>query len=634
MENKISKMEYLLGCNYWASNAGADMWRNFDEACIRKDLMILKENGLSYLRIFTNWRDFQPVVPMYGGRGRICEYRLEGDKFPDNPYYLDEEMLRRFDIFCDICDEIGMKIIPGLLTGWMSGRLFIPPALYGRKLFTDTVALNFEQKYIEGMVKRFRHRKTIVAWNIGNECSCLSRAETSDETEVWTALITNTIKAFDDRPIVSGIHSMGIQENGSPMPQPNWEIKVQGHHSDILVTHPYLYWAKHTQNDQSITTRSLLHATAMHSFYSDIGKKPCCVEEINTMGPMVCGEENSAGFTRVNLYSCWAHGAVGFMWWCGGALDDVHTAPYTWNTFEKELGLVDKNGNPKSALVEMRDFARWLNSTKIKLEKPLVDAVCILTKEQDHWGIAYMTYILSKQAGVNIRFCYVEDEIPESDVYLMPSITGHWVISGEKYKALREKVKNGATLYLSNDNGIISDFTEFVGVTVNDSNVMHEESEMNLEGVQIPVKREKKYYITPSTGTTVIATEKSGETVFTRTEYGKGCVYYLNYPIEKMLLSGTNVFDGNCCCVYDYIFRNTKAGHYAVCANPSVGMTQHLAGSGVYIVLINYSGKKQTLKLKIREGYVISEALKGCVDEIQPFETVILKVAKKNQAVR
>ena len=30
-------MEFILGCNYWASNAGIEMWKNFDAEAIKKE---------------------------------------------------------------------------------------------------------------------------------------------------------------------------------------------------------------------------------------------------------------------------------------------------------------------------------------------------------------------------------------------------------------------------------------------------------------------------------------------------------------------------------------------------------------------------------------------------------------------
>lgn len=81
------KNNYLIGCNYWASNAGTEMWRNFDENAIRNDLQILTENGIRYMRVFSNWGDFQPVIPVY--TPAFSEYILDGDVVPTNKYYLD-----------------------------------------------------------------------------------------------------------------------------------------------------------------------------------------------------------------------------------------------------------------------------------------------------------------------------------------------------------------------------------------------------------------------------------------------------------------------------------------------------------------------------------------------------------------
>ena len=138
-------MEFMIGCNYWASNAGTEMWRNWDEAAVREDMEILSAHGIRYLRVFPNWRDFQPVIPLMQGQNVIEEYRLEGDRLPENSYYIDEVMLERFSRFCEICEEYGMKLIVGLVTGWMSGRLFIPAALFGKNLYTDPVAQYFQQ---------------------------------------------------------------------------------------------------------------------------------------------------------------------------------------------------------------------------------------------------------------------------------------------------------------------------------------------------------------------------------------------------------------------------------------------------------------------------------------------------------
>ena len=54
-------MEFMLGCNYWDSEHGTDMWLCFDADVIEKDVKALSENGVKYMRVFPNWRDFQPI---------------------------------------------------------------------------------------------------------------------------------------------------------------------------------------------------------------------------------------------------------------------------------------------------------------------------------------------------------------------------------------------------------------------------------------------------------------------------------------------------------------------------------------------------------------------------------------------
>ena len=35
--------EFMLGCNYWASHAGAEMWKNWDEEQVERDMQDLSE---------------------------------------------------------------------------------------------------------------------------------------------------------------------------------------------------------------------------------------------------------------------------------------------------------------------------------------------------------------------------------------------------------------------------------------------------------------------------------------------------------------------------------------------------------------------------------------------------------------
>ena len=53
---------FFSGCNYWASNAGTFMWRKWDPAAVERDFKQLSAHGVTVLRCFPLWSDFQPLT--------------------------------------------------------------------------------------------------------------------------------------------------------------------------------------------------------------------------------------------------------------------------------------------------------------------------------------------------------------------------------------------------------------------------------------------------------------------------------------------------------------------------------------------------------------------------------------------
>lgn len=51
----------------------------------------------------------------------------------------------------------------------------------------------------------------------------------------------------------------------------------------------------------------------------------------------------------------------------------------------------------------------------------------------------YSSYVPAKQAGVNIRFADVRVGMPDAQVYLMPSISGNFVLPAQNYYDLRKR---------------------------------------------------------------------------------------------------------------------------------------------------------------------------------------------------
>ena len=132
-----------IGCNYWASHAGTRMWELWDEDIVRADLKRLAEIGCELIRVFPNWRDFQPIEICYAHRGTFRDISMRGTRLPATPCGhagVDELMLRRFRKLAEIAEENGLRLVVSLVTGWMSGSYYTPPALEKLNPLTDPVA--------------------------------------------------------------------------------------------------------------------------------------------------------------------------------------------------------------------------------------------------------------------------------------------------------------------------------------------------------------------------------------------------------------------------------------------------------------------------------------------------------------
>ena len=547
--------------------------------------------------------------------GKIVDYCTDTDS---NIYYLDRKMLEHFSCFLDICYKYNVKVIVGLLTGWMSGGLFVPVALNERNLIVDPLAQYFEQLFIKGFIDEFKDRESIVAWDLGNECNCMSSVNNRWEAASWTAMVANAIRSADcTRPVVSGMHGLGIKGD--------WTISDQARFTDILTTHPYPYWCEHTRIDETLSLRTTMLPTAQTKFYSEIGKKPCFAEELGTMGPMLCSNEVAADFMRINMFSLWANGMGGVMWWCANEQSKLDTFPYTDCMPERELGLFDIYGKAKPVLYEMRKFSDFLDSQDYELPKPMVDSVCVLTSDQRQWGIGYMTYILARKIGLNISYAFGDNTLPDSKLYIMPSVNGNRIMPKFRYEELKNKVFEGADLYISIDNGILTDFESFVGLKVIDSYEHTENKVALVDGEQVSFSRLRNITVSPA-GAQVLAYDNDNNPFITVNHYGKGRVFFVNAPLENNLVDMHNAFVGKTDLVYRKIFNEYIFDKPVLVTNQDLITTYHITNDGMYIVVLNHYDKEKTFELKINEPYAFDKVCYGDQCKVGAFDACVLKI--------
>ncbi|MDF1513082.1 MAG: beta-mannanase, partial [Anaerolineae bacterium] len=432
---------------------------------------------------------------------------------------------------------------------------------------------------------------------------------------VWTAAVVNSIRVEDSsRPIVSGMHS--LQPGGGAL----WRMQDQGELTDVLTTHPYPIFTPHCDNDPVNTIRGCLHATAESRYYADIGNKPVLAEELGTLGPMISSEGVAANYVRTALFSLWSHDCHGLLWWCGYDQDRLQHAPYDWHSHERELGLIRSDRSPKPVFSVLGAFGTFLQQLPIsKLPPRVTEAVCILTHHQDQWAAAFSSFIMAKQAGFDVVFQYADEPLKDAGLYLMPSVSGSRSFSRRFWLELEKRVRDGATLYLSHDDCMLSPFNATFGAAVQTRQrrtgpvEIHMDKSTGLPGYSVPssIKLELKVE-----RATVLGIEPDGNPAFICAPLDKGCVFFLSAPIEKVLSQTPGGYQEPKTCelwqIYRYIARPFMHDRILDKDHGDVGITEHVLDSVRRVaVLINYSPEPADLGVQVKPGWSLIESWYG-----------------------
>ena len=595
--------KFFTGCNYWASHAGTNMWSDWRPDVIEADFARLAEAKIGVLRIFPLWSDFQPLRIHRGGGGWEREYRLREDPLPFTEAGragMDEVMAERFGVFCDLAEKYGLKLIVGLVTGWMSGRMHMPEAFAGKALLTDPAVIRWQVRFVRYMVKHFKDKPAVVAWDLGNECNCMGNAD-RNAAYLWTTVITDTIKLEDpDKPVVSGLH--GLKPDG------NWTPEDQGEILDILCTHPYPLFTPHCDTDPLNQMKSILHSTAESVMYETLGGKPCFIEEAGTLGPMIADEDIAADYIRTALISAWAHDLRGFVWWCANEQSELTHTPYDWDAVERELGLFRLDGSPKPVADVFRDFMDNLGQFETVLDSlppRITDGVCVLTAGQDHWAAAYGTFLLAKQAGLDITFAWCHDELPAAPVYFLPALSGLAAIEGHELEELLHRVHDeGASLYLSVNDALLSPFARFTGVKVKTRCRRTDSDTVKLGEDTFRLWSPFRMQMEAVTAE-VLAADQEGKPVFTVNTYGKGKVYFFAYPIELDAACKPGMISGDTAVPYYRFYEamalQSDAKQFVLTGEDAgyVGMTEHpVDENSRALVFVNYTPEERMVSVQ------------------------------------
>ena len=634
---------FLLGCNYWASHAGIRMWEDWSADEVEQDFCSLSDIGCNCIRIFPLWSVFQPIKQLYTYKGVERQIRYFGEEpLTADGSGIDEVMVSRLRIVLALAEKYHFKVIISLINGWMSGRLFVPAALEGKNIITDASAIYWQVKYVRGMVERLKDCLAVYAWEPGNECNCMAQAGTRYEAYNWANVVANAIRTADQtRPVFSGMHGLACDSRiYGPQSESAWLIRDQAELTDMLTVHPYPAFMPYCACDPISEMKPLLYGTAEGVLYRDIGGKSCLVEEAGTLGPMNASDDLSEQVAGASIFSAFVHGLKGYLWWC--AFDcNFDYPPYDWYEVERELGAFHGDRSPKPVTGALKKF-----SEKLKMLGTLppyrTNAVCLIANpmkepfRDDAWRNALGAFVLSKQAGFDLSFADANGDIPEAELYLLPSLRELSVLHSSFAKIL-QRVERGAALYISLDDAVIADFRNIFGLEIVARFKDAAEHIVEYANDRIPVDSSVKYKVAP-VGCEVIATEK-GMPVYCKKTYGKGTIFLLLYPIEKEAAkkSGVGTPEGftNISALYKPFMNAGK--RLCVKDNPFVGITEHIGEKATFVAAINYSSLEQTVRLqfmsseqpvldKLSDACSIKEEEDKFVLKLPPCGTALLRL--------
>lgn len=359
---------FILGVNYFPRRKAMYWWSDFDAGEVQEEFSIIRELGLSLVRIFLLWEDFQP-----------------------SPDEISSRSLDNLVKVCDIAFENDLKLDVTFFTGHMSGPSWAPPwMLSGAKppfvkqvvsagkvvdqgylnQFSNPIVLNAEKLQLKSVVSLLRDHPAIWCWNLGNEPDLFALPPDDLTGESWTSDMVKTIKQQDPHhPVTCGLHITSLLYNNG------LRIDQIFSKTDFAVMHSYpMYMSEVTGNplDPDFVPFTCALTGALSG-------KPVLMEEFGgctapqnkasfiwewegyggEIKQFMASEEALAEYISAVLPKLIDAGVMGALIWC---FADYH--PNLWNKppclesrHERFFGLVHPDGSLKPHAKVIQEFA-------------------------------------------------------------------------------------------------------------------------------------------------------------------------------------------------------------------------------------------------------------------------------------
>jgi endo-1,4-beta-mannosidase len=370
-------MRFSLGINYWPRRSAMAMWRRFDPGEIREDFVRIAGLGLDAVRFFLRWDDFQPRIDA-----------------------LDPAMLDRFVTLVDLAMDAGLRVMPTLFCGHMSGVNWLPEwsldrttshgrfrtivgdaeSPYGIGNFYQGPLLDAQIAFARAVGKRVARHPAIVAWDLGNEFSNLCEPASERDAAEWSRRLCDVLAQNSAIPATAGTHGEDLTRDR--------RLRLSS------LAEPFPFATMHGYTVYSAFTRDRLDPEVvpyLAALTAAFSRKPVLFSEF---GNPTCPPGRSSPFERVPMpdeasippvpdgtlraaYACLtedemasyctrvleqlhADGRLGAYWWCwADYADDLReTPPFDCAPHELSFGIIRADGSEKPVAAALAAFAR------------------------------------------------------------------------------------------------------------------------------------------------------------------------------------------------------------------------------------------------------------------------------------
>ncbi|RRO20409.1 beta-mannosidase [Saccharopolyspora rhizosphaerae] len=421
-----------LGANFWSRTGGPLMWRNYSPEVVREELRVLHAHGLRQTRSFFYWPDFMPA--------------------PDT---VDEDKVALYRDFLDAHSEVGMTSIPTFIVGHMSGDNWDPVWRDGRDLYADVWLVSQQAWFVQQMTERFAEHPAVAGWLISNEMPIYGRLRhepkaPTEQVSAWARLMVQAVRAGGGtQPVSLGDGAWGIEVTGVDN---GFSVRETGAVVDFVGPHVY-------RIDNDPVRQHLIAAFLCE--LSAVAGKPVVLEEFGLSSDQV-SPENAAHYYRQTLHNSLLAGSTGWVAWNNTDYDDlIAQGPYSHHPFEMHFGITDHTGAPKPPLHELAAFAEVLERVDFaRCERSEARAALLVTEylergypftQDDDRSLIFDTlhqaYVAAREADLPVGVVRERDGVDaDCDLYLLPCVKQ---VQGPTWQRLRERVAEGAVLYLS-----------------------------------------------------------------------------------------------------------------------------------------------------------------------------------------